>query len=143
MDLSEISQSAKNGALAFAQPRDLSLPMKVVARSRPDYSRAKPKLMVCVNVRAPGEGNSCGPRGGKAIHEALLATLDPAEFDGCIVAVQCLGTCNRGPTLRLIPNNSWFYGAHLEDVPVLVSHLEAALAECATLPLKCPDKEER
>lgn len=134
--------AAQNLGLAFTDARDLSLPMRVLARPRPDYSRAKPKLLVCVNSRTPGDGHSCAPRGGQAIYDALLETLLADELDDCLVPVQCLGTCNRGPTLRLTPNNSWFYGAHIEDVQTLVSHLRAALNEYAASPNPPSDKEE-
>lgn len=132
--MNDSSPPERNPLLALAQPRDLSLPMKVVARQRPGYTRAQPKLMVCVNERPAGEGASCGPRGGTAIHAALQVLLRQENLDGALAAVRCLGTCDRGPTLRLVPNNSWFYGAHVADVPILASHLKSALEEHAALP---------
>lgn len=132
--MSDPRPTEPNRLLAPAQPRDLSLPMKVVARPRPDYSRAKPKLMVCVNVRDAEAGVSCGPRGGAAIREELQAALLREDIDIEVAGALCLGTCDRGPTVRLIPNNSWFYGAHVEDVPALLAHLKSALGEYAVLP---------
>lgn len=132
--MSDSGPTDNSRLLAPAQPRDLSLPMKVVARPRPDYSRAKPKFMVCVNVRGVEAGASCGPRGGEAIREELQAALLREDLDIEVAGALCLGTCDRGPTIRLIPNNSWFYGAHVEDVPALLAHLKSALDEYAVLP---------
>lgn len=115
--------------LQKAPPRDLSLPMKAVLRERPGYATGKPKLMVCINERPPAEGVSCAPRGGCGIHEAIVQALQAEPLDVEVATARCLGTCDRGPTLRLAPNNSWFYGAHVEDVPQIVEHLRSAATE--------------
>lgn len=115
--------------LQKAPPRDLSQPMKLVARPRPGHATGRPKLMVCVNERAPQDGASCAPRGGCGIHAALLAALEREPLPVEVAAVRCLGTCDRGPSLRLAPNNTWFYGAHVEDVAAIVEQLREAAAQ--------------
>jgi (2Fe-2S) ferredoxin len=122
--------------LKKAPPRDLALPMKATLRPRPGYSAARPKLFVCINQRAPEEGVSCGPRGGCAIHAALVDALAAEPVDAEIVTARCLGTCDKGPSLRIVPNNSWFYGAHVEDVPALIGHLRVAAQEFEARPQK-------
>ncbi|MDB5856847.1 MAG: hypothetical protein JWQ76_536 [Ramlibacter sp.] len=115
--------------LQKAPPRDLALPMKLVARPRPGYATGKPKLMVCVNERAAADGTSCAPRGGCGIHAEVLTALEKEPLDVEVAAVRCLGTCDRGPSLRLAPNNSWFYGAHVTDVPAIMEQLRTAANE--------------
>jgi (2Fe-2S) ferredoxin len=127
--MSEPDSLALVPGLQKAPPRDLALPMKLVARTRPGYATGKPKLMVCINERGPGEGTSCAPRGGCDIHQALLSALEAEAVDVEVVTARCLGTCDRGPTLRLAPNNSWFYGAHVGDVATIVEQLRSADAE--------------
>lgn len=115
--------------LAKAPPRDLSLPMKLVSRPRPGYATGKPKLMVCINEREPADGVSCAPRGGCNIHKAVLAALEQEALDVDVVTARCLGTCDLGPTLRLAPNNTWFYGTHAEDVRAIMDQLRTAADE--------------
>lgn len=42
-----------------------------------------------------------------------------------VVASECLGQCSSGPTVRIIPEETWYYRVHPDDVPVIVEqHLK-------------------
>jgi (2Fe-2S) ferredoxin len=115
------------GKGAWVEPRDLTLPMLTRLRPmREGYERAT--LQVCINDRSRHDAVSCAPRGALRIHELLVAAIADAGLDIELRTVHCLGTCQRGPSVRLSPGDSWFWGVHAEDVPVLIELIARLLA---------------
>ncbi len=56
----------------------------------------------------------------------VLAAFEAAELDGFKVkAAQCQGQCSCGPTVRIIPEETWYCLVKPSDVPVIVEqHLK-------------------
>lgn len=67
------------------------------------------KLLVCTNYRANPNNPSCGARGSKEILTALTHQLQRENVPIEIEEIQCMGYCNVGPNLRLIPNGEIFH----------------------------------
>jgi (2Fe-2S) ferredoxin len=65
---------------------------------------------------------SCLERGS----EAVLAALEAADTNGFTVqATGCQGQCTSGPTVRIVPEETWYWRVKPEDVPLIVEqHLK-------------------
>jgi (2Fe-2S) ferredoxin len=113
------------------KPRDLSQPVEFVRRPMPATFSGNFGVTVCVNERPPGTiaTVSCGPRGGGAIAESILAELERRNLRVRVSTIKCLGMCEIGPNVRLTPSNSWCHGAHVSDVGAIVDLIEDQLRE--------------
>ncbi|MGF1494577.1 MAG: ferredoxin [Microcoleaceae cyanobacterium] len=58
--------------------------------------------------------------------EATLAAFQAANVpEWQIEESGCMGQCNIGPTVRILPDNTWYAWVKPEDVPTIVQqHLE-------------------
>jgi (2Fe-2S) ferredoxin len=78
------------------------------------------QVLVCVNSRPPGNPKgSCGEKGSRELYEALKAMVREQGL-GQRVMVQstsCLKHCSRGITVAVQPDNVWYAGVTLEDLP--------------------------
>lgn len=82
------------------------------------------KIVVCVNHRANPDKPSCGARGGEAIACALEQAL---EKDGLTIPVErfnCLGRCETGPNLRLVPAGPFYQQLSIADIPTLIPNIK-------------------
>jgi NADH:ubiquinone oxidoreductase subunit E len=68
------------------------------------------KLLVCTNYRANPNTHSCAARGSKEIAAELIQQLQQKNVSIEIEEIQCMGYCNVGPNIRLIPNGEFFHG---------------------------------
>ena len=66
------------------------------------------KLLVCTNYRANPSKPSCGARGSKALLSHLSQALQQQNVNITAAEVQCLGLCEIGPNVRLMPNGAFF-----------------------------------
>ncbi|UBF27719.1 (2Fe-2S) ferredoxin domain-containing protein [Kovacikia minuta CCNUW1] len=61
-------------------------------------------------------------RNGSA--KVLEAFLEKPLADVTIVASECQGQCNMGPTVRVLPDEIWYCRVKPEDVPpIIAQHL--------------------
>jgi NADH:ubiquinone oxidoreductase subunit E len=67
------------------------------------------KILVCTNYRANPNNPSCAARGSKVIASALTRQLQKKKILIELEEIQCLGYCNIGPNVRLIPNGEFFH----------------------------------
>jgi NADH:ubiquinone oxidoreductase subunit E len=67
------------------------------------------KLLVCTNYRANPNSPSCAARGSKEILTELTHQLQRDNVPIEIEEIQCMGYCNVGPNLRLIPSGEIFH----------------------------------
>jgi NADH:ubiquinone oxidoreductase subunit E len=67
------------------------------------------KLLVCTNYRANPNNPSCAARGSKEIMAKLTQQLQKKNVSIKVEEIQCLGYCNVGPNIRLIPNGEIFH----------------------------------
>jgi (2Fe-2S) ferredoxin len=86
----------------------------------PSYLR---HVFVCINERAPDHPKgSCKPKGGVDVRDRLklelkqrgLATVVRANNSGC------LDQCERGVSVVVYPEQVWYGGVTVDDVPEIV-----------------------
>lgn len=76
---------------------------------------AKRQVLVCQYL-------NCRANGSEAV---LQAFHDHPVLGVEVTAVGCQGQCNMGPTVRVLPNESWYCRVQPEDVPEIVEqHLK-------------------
>ena len=67
--------------------------------------------------------NSCREAGSEAVLETFQRADLPAEVE--VVAVGCQGQCSIAPTVRVTPEEVWYYRVQPEDVERIVKeHLQ-------------------
>lgn len=56
----------------------------------------------------------------------VLAAFQAFPVEGVeVIAVGCQGQCNMGPTVRILPDETWYCRVKSEDVPLIVDqHLK-------------------
>jgi NADH:ubiquinone oxidoreductase subunit E len=67
------------------------------------------KILVCTNYRANPNNPSCAARGSKEIAAELVQELYKRNVLIEVEEIQCMGYCNVGPNVRLIPNGAFFH----------------------------------
>lgn len=87
------------------------------------------KIIICVNYRANPNQPSCAARGSTEIavrieQEAARQGI-PVELE----RIYCLGYCEQGPNLRLIPNGRFFHRFDCKDIPQLLSESKGDLRD--------------
>jgi (2Fe-2S) ferredoxin len=85
------------------------------------------ELMICVNRRFGGPKPSCAGSGSPAIADELERTLAARGLDIKVTRSPCQSTCERGPSVRLVPGPVLFLGTTLETVPAVVDAIAARL----------------
>jgi (2Fe-2S) ferredoxin len=83
-------------------------------------------VIVCVNQRSNPRQPSCGARGSLEIAQALEQGIVAQGITGQVERFYCLGECQRGPNLRLLPGGQFYHKVRLEDVPMLLDMLKKA-----------------
>lgn len=78
---------------------------------------------VCLNERAADHPRgSCAGRGGQAVFEALREESGRQGLtDIKVVATGCLEACMVGPVIYVAPDDVWYGGLTVEDVPRFVA----------------------
>ncbi len=80
-------------------------------------------VFVCVNEREPGHPKGCcAGKGGEAVREAFKRALADRGMKGQIRAnaAGCLDQCARGVAVVVYPEQVWYGGVRVEDVPAIV-----------------------
>lgn len=78
-------------------------------------------VFVCINKRPEEHPRpSCFPRGGGQVFEALRETTGRMGLiDVKVTATGCMEPCVVGPTVFVAPDNVWYGGVTVEDVPLI------------------------
>lgn len=85
------------------------------------------KIIVCTNFRANPNNPSCAARGSKAV----IATLKQ-ELKSMPITVEespCLGFCDIGPNLRLMPNGAFFHGVSVAELSAIIKSTKQFLKQ--------------
>lgn len=80
-------------------------------------------IFVCCNQRAPGHSRGCcNPEGSGALRDYFKAELSKRQLGPLVRANQagCLDQCELGPTVVIYPQQIWYGGVRLEDVPRII-----------------------
>ncbi|MBI3514498.1 MAG: (2Fe-2S) ferredoxin domain-containing protein [Proteobacteria bacterium] len=85
------------------------------------------ELLICVNRRFGGPKPSCGGRGSPAIADAFERALAERGLDVKVMRSPGQNTCERGPSVRLLPGPVLYLGVQLDEVPTIVDRIAEAL----------------
>lgn len=80
-------------------------------------------VFICVNRREPGHPKGCcAEKGSEQIRDEFKRLLHESKLKGRIRAnaAGCLDQCARGVTVVVYPEQVWYGGIRLEDVPEIV-----------------------
>jgi (2Fe-2S) ferredoxin len=86
----------------------------------PSFAR---HVFVCINERAPDNPRgSCKHRGGVDVRDRLKAELKSRGLAKAIRANNsgCLDQCERGVTVVVYPEQVWYGGVTVDDIPEIV-----------------------
>lgn len=86
----------------------------------PNFAR---HVFVCTNERTPDyPRGSCKPRGAEAVREAFKKQMAAAGLVGQVRAnaAGCLDQCERGIAVVVYPEQVWYGGVTVADVPEIV-----------------------
>jgi NADH:ubiquinone oxidoreductase subunit E len=67
------------------------------------------KILVCTNYRANPNNPSCAARSSKEVVSALTLQLKKKNVLIEVEESPCMGFCNIGPNIHLIPNGEFFH----------------------------------
>ncbi len=78
-------------------------------------------VFVCTNTKEDGAA-SCGPCGAQEILDTLKDEVKKRGLKGRVRALKsgCMDICVGGPHVMVFPENEWYSGVTMEDVPSLV-----------------------
>lgn len=68
-------------------------------------------LIVCTNQRANPNVPSCGMRGGIELAELAEKECQRLALDVRVGRFKCLGLCEHGPNLKIVPEGHFIHGA--------------------------------
>lgn len=77
-------------------------------------------ILICTHYRANPNQPSCGARGAQALKQALADSVVNQGLALGIVEIQCLGECEAGPNMRLIPSGPIFHHVDLEQLATII-----------------------
>ncbi len=83
------------------------------------------KILICVNRRFKTSEASCAARGSLAITEAIEACIRDRRIDIAFDRFVCLGQCQKGPTVKLVPSD-FILGTSINMVDGILDELEVA-----------------
>ncbi len=98
-------------------------------------------IFVCCNQREPGHSRGCcNPDGSEALRNCFKAELKQRNLGPLVRANQsgCLDHCELGPTVVIYPQEIWYGGVKLEDVPRIIE--ETILGGRVLADLLLPDE---
>jgi (2Fe-2S) ferredoxin len=79
----------------------------------PPYQRT---ILVCVNQRESGEA-ACANRGSAEYQKQLKEYMKSKHVRGLRVSRSlCLGLCEKGPNICIMPENVWYTGVSPKDL---------------------------
>lgn len=78
------------------------------------------KILVCTNYRANPNNPSCAARGSKEVLPKLAQQLQAQYVSIQIEEIQCMGYCNIGPNIRLMPEGAFFHEVSDEKLSEII-----------------------
>ena len=80
-------------------------------------------LFVCCNRREPGNSRGCcDPDGSEVLREQFKQELKKRNLGPLVRANKagCLDQCELGPTVVIYPQEIWYGGVRIDDVPRII-----------------------
>jgi len=78
------------------------------------------KILVCTNFRANPNHPSCAARGSKKLLTELTLQIQQNSLAIHIEESPCLGFCQVGPNVRLVPNGPFFHAVSVKKLDDLI-----------------------
>ena len=78
------------------------------------------KILICTHLRANPNNPSCAARGSKQVITALKHALAEKNMPVKIEESPCLGFCEIGPNLRLMPSGEFFHDVSDKDLSAII-----------------------
>ena len=78
------------------------------------------KILMCTNFRANPNNMLCAARGSKEVMALLLQELKQKNLPITVEESPCLGFCEAGPNLRLMPNGVFFHGVSDKKLSTII-----------------------
>lgn len=82
-------------------------------------------ILVCTNHRDSPHQPSCGARGAQQLKQRLTEEVNAAGINLGIKEIQCLGACEQGPNVKLIPSGPLFNHVDVNDLKDLLQAAKA------------------
>jgi NADH:ubiquinone oxidoreductase subunit E len=76
-------------------------------------------VLVCTNVKDDGR-ECCAQKGSQGIFEKLKATMKAKDPSVRVSRTGCLGHCETGVTVAIMPDGQWFGAVTEADIPAIV-----------------------
>ena len=78
------------------------------------------KILACTNYRANPNNPSCAARGSIELTETLTQLLHKNMVRIDVEESPCLGFCQMGPNMRLVPNGPFFHAVSADQLDDLI-----------------------
>lgn len=82
------------------------------------------QLLVCINYRANLNNPSCAARGSKQVANELQLALEKINISIEIEESPCMGFCDVGPNLRLVPNGEFFHEVSVKKLTKIIQSVK-------------------
>jgi (2Fe-2S) ferredoxin len=86
----------------------------------------KKLVLVCGNVRTDGR-LSCGVQGNNELKDRLKELCKARGLPVRVVQTSCLGKCDEGPNIMIVPDNFWLSQVTDADIPEIMKIIEVSL----------------
>lgn len=83
------------------------------------------KVLVCINRRYTLGQPSCAARGSEQLAHAIEKEITRRHLNLQVECVLCLGFCDRGPNLRLMPGGPFLHHISQDDFQETMKFIEA------------------
>lgn len=91
-----------------------ALRARLVAERNNDAQQGKQYILVC-------GGTACDSNGGLALYAALLKAAEYAGANVSIVRTGCMGFCERGPIVKVLPSDIFYVDVKPEDAAAIIN----------------------
>lgn len=86
-------------------------------------------ILICTNHRANPNQPSCAARGALVLKQQLTDAVNTTGLAIGVKEIQCLGECDVGPNLRLIPGGPSFQHVDENKIPVILKAAKSFLKD--------------
>lgn len=86
-------------------------------------------ILICTNHRANPNLPSCGARGAEGLKQQLSDAVAASGLTLGVKEIQCLGECDIGPNLRLIPGGQSFHHVDTSSIPSVLRAAKSFLKD--------------
>lgn len=81
------------------------------------------RLVVCTNRRLTINSPSCGAR-NDILAAHLERLISERQLPITIEYRKCLGQCDKGPNIRLVPSGKFFHNVVENDLPLIINEIK-------------------